>query len=139
MGYGARTLSDWATAPLEVRDYRKELKSKAAQLSVDATVTTYRIKTDERMDVEARSNENRPDALQEFFTSDDSRTAWGADTPYLPDMELPLVPHQPVAVMLESDGGSQIAAFAAIACVSTASTTTTSTATIIASNAIAVA
>jgi hypothetical protein len=114
VGYGTQQLKDWSSAPDEVRAYRRELKSKASQLSLDATVTTYRIKSAERMNVEARSNEIRPDALQEFFTSDDTRTAWGADTPYLPDMELPLVPHQPVAIMLEDEASSQITAFAAI-------------------------
>ena len=112
--YGQMDYSTWADTPKELQTFRSDMMTTAQNLGIDAQLTTYRIKQHEARVVDARSNELRPDALQEFFSSDKTSHGWAGNAPYLPDMEQPLVPHQPVSVLTQTQEGLQAVAFAPI-------------------------
>jgi hypothetical protein len=113
-GYGSLTLEKWTDAPRELQAFRDEVLALGSRLGTDAEVTTYRIKNTERLAVQARSNELRPEALQELISTGDSSDGWAQDAAYLPDMELPLIPHQTVSMEIEGEDGPEITAFAAL-------------------------
>jgi len=113
--YRPMEFDEWDAAPEELQEFRASIQADATRLSTTASIRTYRIKNESRLLVSAQANGIHPNALQEFFSiGDETESRWGQDVAYSPDMELPLVPHQPVAGLEQTESGPIIMAYAAI-------------------------